>query len=80
MSLLSVHLFPSPLIFHTSHLISSDLTFHVLVLEKGIPARKVELTEDEWREFRAFGLLTAKPSFYCCNVSVRWREESKKRG
>jgi ribosome-binding ATPase YchF (GTP1/OBG family) len=44
--------------------------FIVLVLEKGLPAGQVLLTEEEWPVFKQLNLLTAKPMMYLCNVSV----------
>ena len=40
------------------------------VLQNGIPARMVEITEDEWEVFRTFRLITAKPMMFICNVTV----------
>ena len=40
----------------------------IKVLEKGLPARKVELSEEEDKPFRELQLLTSKPSLYVCNV------------
>ncbi len=38
------------------------------VLEQGLPARKVERTDDEEKPFRELQLLTSKPVLYVCNV------------
>jgi ribosome-binding ATPase len=37
-------------------------------LATGKPARSLELTETERKEVATFGLMTAKPVLYCCNV------------
>jgi ribosome-binding ATPase len=37
-------------------------------LAAGKPARTVELTDDQRKEVSGWGLLTAKPVLYCCNV------------
>jgi ribosome-binding ATPase len=37
-------------------------------LAGGKPARALELTDDERKQVAGFGLLTAKPVLYCCNV------------
>lgn len=39
------------------------------VLDEGQPARLVDVTEDEVKLFKTFGLLTSKPVLYVCNVS-----------
>jgi GTP-binding protein YchF len=45
------------------------LTLRVLAqLSEGKPARTLSLTEDERVRLATFGLLTAKPVLYCCNV------------
>lgn len=47
-----------------------DLIKRVLVvLGKGEPARKVEISESEQKTFRMLGLITSKPIMYVCNVS-----------
>ena len=38
------------------------------LLREGIPARKIELADDEKKAFRMLQLLTAKPVLYICNV------------
>lgn len=40
----------------------------IVLLEDGVPARKVERSEDEEKPFRNLQLLTAKPALYVCNV------------
>jgi ribosome-binding ATPase YchF (GTP1/OBG family) len=37
-------------------------------LNAGKPARSLELTDDERKEVATWGLMTAKPVLYCCNV------------
>jgi len=37
-------------------------------LEAGKPARSVELADDEKKQVATWGLMTAKPVLYCCNV------------
>ncbi len=37
-------------------------------LSAGKPARTLELSDDERAQLNTFGLLTAKPVLYCCNV------------
>ncbi len=37
-------------------------------LEAGKPARTLELSDDDKKQVATFGLLTAKPVLYCCNV------------
>jgi GTP-binding protein YchF len=37
-------------------------------LQAGKAARSLELTDDERKQVATFGLLTAKPVLYCCNV------------
>src|SRR5262245_23338397 len=37
-------------------------------LNAGKPARSLAMTDDERRQVATFGLLTAKPVLYCCNV------------
>ena len=37
-------------------------------LQAGKPARSLALSEDESKQVATFGLLTAKPVLYCCNV------------
>ena len=37
-------------------------------LQAGKPARSLALSDDESKEVATFGLLTAKPVLYCCNV------------
>ena len=37
-------------------------------LQAGKPARSLALTDEEKRQVATFGLLTAKPVLYCCNV------------
>ncbi|EGC29344.1 hypothetical protein DICPUDRAFT_42964 [Dictyostelium purpureum] len=37
-------------------------------LSSGIPARDVEISENEWPTFQALHLLTSKPTIYTCNV------------
>ena len=38
------------------------------VLSRGMPARSIELEEDQARAFKIFNLLTSKPVLYVCNV------------
>lgn len=74
-----------------------DAAYLVKVLEKllpsledGIPARQVELDEDERKALRGFSLLTLKPTLYIANVSEDGfennplldlvREQAKKEG
>ncbi len=40
----------------------------LILLREGIPARLVERTPDEEKEFRGLGLLSSKPVLYVCNV------------
>jgi GTP-binding protein YchF len=40
-------------------------------LQAGKPARTLELTDNERAAVATFGLLTAKPVLYCCNVGER---------
>ncbi len=60
-------------------------------LAAGKPARSLELSEHDRKEVSTFGLLTAKPVLYCCNVGEgdlpdgnQWsnavRERAKKEG
>jgi ribosome-binding ATPase len=37
-------------------------------LQAGKPARTLELSDDDQKQVATFGLLTAKPVLYCCNV------------
>ena len=37
-------------------------------LQTGKPARALALTDDEKKQVATFGLMTAKPVLYCCNV------------
>jgi GTP-binding protein YchF len=37
-------------------------------LSDGKPARSLDLTDDEKKQVATFGLMTAKPVLYCCNV------------
>jgi GTP-binding protein YchF len=37
-------------------------------LAEGKPARTLQLTDDEKKQVATYGLLTAKPVLYCCNV------------
>src|SRR5262245_21559800 len=37
-------------------------------LQTGKPARAMELSDDERKQLATFGLMTAKPVLYCCNV------------
>ncbi len=37
-------------------------------LETGKPARSLAVTDDERKQVATFGLMTAKPVLYCCNV------------
>src|SRR5437764_7040291 len=37
-------------------------------LQVGNPARTLVLTDDEKKQVATFGLMTAKPVLYCCNV------------
>src|SRR5262245_29110009 len=37
-------------------------------LQAGKPARTLELPDDEHKQVAGFGLMTAKPVLYCCNV------------
>lgn len=41
----------------------------IKALEAGLPARTVEVAEDERRAFRMLQLLTSKPVLYVCNVA-----------
>ena len=37
-------------------------------LQTGKPARSMELSDDDRKQLATFGLMTAKPVLYCCNV------------
>ncbi len=39
-----------------------------LYLEEGKPARKVEMTDEEYQSIKELNLITLKPQIYCCNV------------
>jgi len=41
----------------------------ILVLSEGKPARVVEITDDESKDFKMLQLLTSKPQFFVCNVN-----------
>ena len=56
-------------------------------LSEGKPARTLTLTEDEQALLASFGLLTAKPVLYCCNVGEgdlpggnAWSKQVRARG
>lgn len=50
--------------------IQMDLLQRVLkLLEEGRPAREMEITADEEKNFRMLQLITAKPIMYVCNVA-----------
>ena len=41
------------------------------MLDAGTPARKAELSAEEWAAVRGLGLLSAKPVIYATNVPQR---------
>ena len=43
----------------------------IKVLEQGLPARKVERTDEEEKPFKELQLLTSKPVLYVCNVDEK---------
>jgi len=38
------------------------------ILDKGMPARSLDMTEDEYQSIKDLNLITLKPQIYCCNV------------